>query len=148
MLQLGDMSTAKIVLFHQGITELRRCENCVFFLPVNILTGVTRRLLGPHDTLPCVLISLVRSQLMFCSSLWKPYLLKDIRQLEQLQRRTTKYILNDYTSNYKSRLLELKILPLMYVLDMCDIMFFIKSLKAPTNAFNVTDYNKFTSGNT
>ena len=25
-------------------------------LPVNILTGVTRRLLGPHDTLPCVLI--------------------------------------------------------------------------------------------
>ena len=27
-----------------------------FFLPVNILTGVTRRLLGPHDTLPCVLI--------------------------------------------------------------------------------------------
>ena len=34
------MSTAKIVLFHQGITELRRCENCVFFLPVNILTGV------------------------------------------------------------------------------------------------------------
>ena len=43
-------------LFHQGSTELRRCENCVFFLPVNILTGVTRRLLGPHDTLPCVLI--------------------------------------------------------------------------------------------
>ena len=54
---MGGMSTAKIVLFHQGSTELRRCENCVFFLPVNILTGVTRRLLGPHDTLPCVLIS-------------------------------------------------------------------------------------------
>ena len=50
------MFTAKIVLFHQGSTELRRCENYVFFLPVNILTGVTRRLLGPHDTLPCVLI--------------------------------------------------------------------------------------------
>ena len=46
----------EIVLFHQGSTELRRCENRVFFLPVNILTGVTRRLLGPHDTLPCVLI--------------------------------------------------------------------------------------------
>ena len=25
-------------------------------LPVNILRGVARRLLGPHDTLPCVLI--------------------------------------------------------------------------------------------
>ena len=66
---------------------------------------------------------------MFCSTLWKPYLLKDIRQLEQLQRRTTKYILNDYTSNYKSRLLELKILPLMYVLDICDIKF-KKTLKS------------------
>ena len=32
------------------------CENDVFVLPVNILTGVARRLLGPHDTLPCVLI--------------------------------------------------------------------------------------------
>ena len=55
------------------------------------------------------------------NTVWKPYLLKDIKQLEQLQHRTTKYILNDYTSNYKSRLLELKILPLMYVLDICDI---------------------------
>ena len=54
---MEGVSTAKIVLFHQGSTELRRCENCIFFLPVNILTGVTRRLLGPHDTLPCVLIA-------------------------------------------------------------------------------------------
>ena len=45
MLKVEGVSTAKIVLFHQGSTELRRCENCV-----------TRRLLGPHDTLPCVLI--------------------------------------------------------------------------------------------
>ena len=52
----GGSVHSKIVLFHQGSTELRRCENCVFFLPVNILTGVARRLLGPHDTLPCVLI--------------------------------------------------------------------------------------------
>ena len=34
-------------------TELQKLH---FFLPVNILTGVTRRLLGPHATLPCVLI--------------------------------------------------------------------------------------------
>ena len=58
VLKLEGMSTAKIVLFHQGSTELERCENCIFFLPVNILTGVTRWLLGPHDTLPCVLIYL------------------------------------------------------------------------------------------
>ena len=57
VLKLEEVSTAKIVLFHQGSTELRRCENCVFVLPVNILMGVARGLLGPHDTLPCVLIS-------------------------------------------------------------------------------------------
>ena len=47
-LKLEGMSTAKIVLFHQGSTELQRYENCVFVLPVNILTGVVRQLLGPH----------------------------------------------------------------------------------------------------
>ena len=30
------------------------CENDVFVLPVNILTGVTRQLLGPHDTTVCL----------------------------------------------------------------------------------------------
>ena len=35
------------------------CENDVFVLPVNILTGVARQLLGPHDTLPCVLITCI-----------------------------------------------------------------------------------------
>ena len=47
----------------QGITELRRCKNCVFVLPVNILTGVACQLLGSHDTLLCVLIYIVESQL-------------------------------------------------------------------------------------
>ena len=73
VLKLEGVSTAKVVLFHQGGTELRRCENCVFFLPVNILTGVTRRLLGPHDTLPCVLISLFHYFRLFLHSV-KAYL--------------------------------------------------------------------------
>ena len=50
-------------------TEVR---NCVFFLSVNILTGVTRRLLGPHDTLSCVLIIITeQSSLLVCSDLPK-----------------------------------------------------------------------------
>ena len=60
VLKLEGVSTAKIVLFHQGSTELRRCENCIFFLPVNILMGVARWLLGLHDMLPCVLIFLIK----------------------------------------------------------------------------------------
>ena len=33
---------------------------------------------------------------VFGSVLWKPNLLKDIKTLERLQRRATRYILNDY----------------------------------------------------
>ena len=65
VLKLEGMFTAKIVLFHQGSIELRRCENCVFVLPVNILMGVARWLLGPHDTLLCVLISAFVDQSQF-----------------------------------------------------------------------------------
>ena len=60
-------------------------------------------------------VSMIRSTLMYCSCLWKPYLLSDIELLEGVQRRVTKYILNDHTSNYKERLLRLKLLPLISV---------------------------------
>ena len=38
-------------------TEVRILRFLSSCQPVNILTGVTRRLLGPHDTLPCVLMN-------------------------------------------------------------------------------------------
>ena len=59
-------------------------------------------------------ISLVWSQLLYCSQLWRPQLIKDITMLEHIQHRATKYTLNDYISSYKSRLQQLNILPLMY----------------------------------
>ena len=46
-------------------------------------------------------LSLVRSQLTYCSPIWRPYLLKDIALLETVQKRATKWILNDYQSGYK-----------------------------------------------
>ena len=54
--EVGGSVHSKNRLFDQGSIELWRCENYVFTLPVNILTGVACRLLGPHNTLPCVLI--------------------------------------------------------------------------------------------
>ena len=54
---------------------------------------------------------------MHCSPIWRPYLVKDISNLEHLQRRATKYILNDYISDYKTRLLKLELLPLMYTFE-------------------------------
>ena len=59
--------------------------------------------------------ALVRSQMLNCSQLWRPQLIKDINILERVQRRATKYILYDYTSSYKSRLQQLQMLPLMYI---------------------------------
>ena len=57
--------------------------------------------------------------------------------MERIQRRSTKYILNNYTSDYKTRLLKLKLLPLMYLLDLSDVLFFIKSIKLPSDNFNI-----------
>jgi len=53
VLTLEGISTAKIVWFR---TKLRIRENHIVVLPVNILMGVAYQLLGPHNTLPCVLI--------------------------------------------------------------------------------------------
>ena len=50
-------------------------------------------------------ITLVRSKLLYCSPLWRPYLLKDIESLEKVQRRATKFILSNYQSDYKTRLI-------------------------------------------
>ena len=49
-------------------------------------------------------LALVRSYLVYCSPLWRPYLIKDIENFERLQRRATKFILNNYHLDYKSRL--------------------------------------------
>ena len=77
-------------------------------------------------------IFLVRSKLTYCSQLWRPQYIQDIVLLENIQRRATKYILNDYASSYRLRLIHLSLLPLMYIYELNDIMFFIKSLKRPS----------------
>ena len=93
-------------------------------------------------------IYLVRSQLLYCSPLWRPQLLKDMFTLERVQRRATKFILNDYKISYKARLKNLHLLPLMYVFKLNDLMFFVKSLKAPTDHFNIYQHVHFTKNST
>ena len=55
--------------------------------------------------------SLIGSQVLYCSPVWRPYLIKDIKKLEQLQCRATEYILSDYICEYKTRLIHLRLLP-------------------------------------
>ena len=82
-------------------------------------------------------LTLVRPKLSYCSPLWRPFLIKDILLLERVQRRATKFILDDYSMDYKSRLTNLKLLPLMYTYELTDILFAIKSFKTSTNSFNI-----------
>ena len=56
VLTMESISTAKIVWFRASSMKLRIHENCAIVLPVSILTGMARWVLGLHDILPCVLI--------------------------------------------------------------------------------------------
>ena len=73
------------------------------------------------------IISLVRSQLLYGSQIWRPLLHKDINPIESVQRRATKYILNDYASDYRSRFVKLTVLPLSMLLELNDINFAFSS---------------------
>ena len=68
--------------------------------------------------------------------------------MERVQRQATKFILRDYNSDYRTRLLKLDLLPLMYLLDFYDIVFFIKALKQPSAHFNIFHYVSFSATNT
>ena len=65
-------------------------------------------------------ISLVRSKLLYCSSIWRPHLLTDIKALENVQRRASRFIVHNSVLNYHHRLLNLHRLPLMMVLEIYD----------------------------
>ena len=117
---------------------MSRAYKCLYLL---------KRTFNTHATASKKLlyISLVRSQLIYCSHLWRPYLLKDIITLERIQRRATKFIQNDYQSSYRFRLVKLHLLPLMYLFELYDIIFVIKSLKNPTISFNIYNCIQFHS---
>ena len=53
----------------------------------------------------------------------------ELNLIESVQRRATKYILNDYISEYKTRLSKLNMLPFSYCKEMADACFFIQMFK-------------------
>ena len=100
-------------------------------------------LLHPNPSLKKQLyISLVRSNLCYFCQLWQPSLIKDIKQLETIQHRATKFILSNSGCklSYKERLLKLDMLPLMYFFDLQDILFFLQS---PPDSFDVLQFVAF-----
>ena len=85
-------------------------------------------------------LSLILPILTYASPVWRPHMLKDIIALETFQKRATKYMLNYNNLDYKSRLTSLKILPLMYRLEMLDLMFYIGSKKNAGSHFDITNF--------
>ena len=115
------------------------------------MLGLLRRSFSRHQIVTAkrtLYISLVRLQVTYCSVIWRPNLIKDITLIEQIQRRATKFILNDYSSDYFDRLKQLNLLPLMYTFELNELVFTLKSLKYPSPSFNITDYITFADGNT
>ena len=93
-------------------------------------------------------VCMVRSKLSYCSQLWHPNLKKDILALECVQCRATKYILEDYTSSYKDRLVSLSLLPLMYWLELNDVMYLVSALKNPSDNVSIFQYVSFCKSST
>ncbi len=48
-------------------------------------------------------LTLVRSQLSYCSQIWRPVLMKDINALERIQRRATKFISSQKIFNWATK---------------------------------------------
>ena len=48
--------------------------------------------------------------------------------------------INDFSPNYRERLIKLKLLPLMMTLELSDIVFFIKLIDNPTLKFNISTF--------
>ena len=100
------------------------------------MLGLLRRAFSSHVSVSakrCLYVSLVWLKLLFCSPLWHPYLLKDVKCLELVQIRATRFIINNPTLDYKDRLIQLNILPLMMEFEIAGVIFLIKSIKFPSN---------------
>ena len=70
-------------------------------------------------------LTLVRSQLSHGCEVWAPQgASSDLFRLECIQRRSTKFILNDYESCYVDRHKKLNLIPISYWLEIKDIVFY------------------------
>ena len=122
-------------------SDLQWKSHYLFILPKSYkILGLLRRVFSSVNCVRAkkvLYLSLVRSKLLYCSPIWRPHLLSDVRALENVQRRATKFIVNDSLSNYHLRLVNLNLLPLMMVFD---IICFIKCLKHPSDIFNYVTF--------
>ena len=110
----------------------------------NSLLGFIKRTLGFNSSVQSkqtLYLALIRSTLMYGSTVWCPNR-GDMKLLEGVQRRATKYILNDYTSDYKLRLKKTNLIPLNYYKEYRDFCFMYKCIHGFYN-MSVCDFISF-----
>ena len=96
----------------------------------NSLLGFIKRSCGYRSSMKSkrlLYVSLIRSTIMYGSTVWCPNR-NDMKLLEGVQRRATKYILNDYNSEYKTRLKKSDLIPLNYYKEYRDMCFLYKCI--------------------
>ena len=113
-----------------------------------------------QDMFLCLYKALVRPMLEYCTEVWNPYLEKDIKALENVQRRATKLVPNISKLSYDDRLRSLKLYPLrdrrlrgdmITVFKMMNGMVDINKdkiipLKTPPSGINTRSHNKQLKG--
>jgi len=93
-------------------------------------------------------ISMVRSIIEYGSIIWTTKFKHNIQDIESIQRKATNYILNNppYYSphhiDYKTRLIQLNLLPTSYRREILDIVFFLKCLHRKS-CYNISEYTSF-----
>lgn len=105
------------------------------------MLGLIKRGIGfiaPAQVKRIFYVSLVRSVIDYGSVIWHPNK-EDLRHIESVQRRATKYILNDFTSPYSFRLQRLNLLPMSFHKEIIDLCFFYKCMYNMYN-FNIEPF--------
>ena len=77
-------------------------------------------------------LSWVRSRLEYACPVWSPYTKRNIRALEQVQRKATRFIVGKELK-YNERLKKIELLPLVYRREILDLIFPINVLRAYAN---------------
>ena len=96
----------------------------------NRMLGFLRRNCTQMSDIRCrrlLYLALVRSHLSYGSEIWAPQgSSRDLAIIEGVQRRASKFILQDYELPYPERLKKLNLLPISYWMELKDLVFFFK----------------------
>ena len=110
------------------------------------MLGLIKRTIGyraPQNVKLQLYLSLVRSNLEYCTQSWNGLTKQNRIKIERVQRVATRYILNYPDMSYTERLLKLNILPLSFRRDILDLKFFYKCFVGKY-CLNVRKYLQFT----